>query len=247
MKRLLGIKKRTVAHLVLCLLLVASIYACARYLMNFYKSDADAIDDFSVSVEIKEYELKDGVLVFEPLEAHSALIFYPGGKVEHTAYIPLMRACAARGILSILVRMPFNLAVFDVNAADGLCESYPEIESWYIGGHSLGGSMAASYLDKNTEDFNGIVLLAAYSTADLSDEEIKVLSVYGSLDGVMNREKYEENRANLPKTLSEHIIEGGCHAYFGMYGAQDGDGMPTVSNEEQILSTAEIIYEFVLE
>lgn len=247
MKRLLTVKKKTAILLLLCLLLVAMVYVFAVYLLDFYKADVERIEKFTPAVEIEEYELKRGVLAFEPKNARSALIFYPGGKVEHIAYIPLMRACAERGILCILVKMPLNLAFFDINAADGICENYPEIENWYIGGHSLGGAMAASYLDRNTEWFDGLVLLGAYSTADFSDEEIKVLSVYGSLDGVMNREKYEENRGNLPETFEEHVIEGGCHAYFGMYGAQDGDGMPTISNREQILSTAQIIYEFTRE
>ena len=246
MKRFMSIKKRTAMLLAICLLLVAVVYVCAAYLLNFYKADVRAIEDFTPTVEIEEYELKRGVLAFEPENAGSALIFYPGGKVEYTAYVPLMRACAERGILCILVKMPFNLAVFDINAADGLSENYPEIESWYIGGHSLGGAMASSYLDKNTEDFDGVVLLGSYSTADFSDEKIKALSVYGSLDGVMNREKYDENRANLPESFEEHVIDGGCHAYFGMYGEQDGDGIPTISNEEQILQTAEIIHEFVV-
>ena len=245
MKRLFSIKKKTVLLLIICLLLVAAVYLCSVYLLDFYKADTEAVESFKSASEIKEYELKRGVIAFEPAEAESALIFYPGGKVEYTSYIPLMRACAERGILCILVKMPFNLAVFDINAADGLCENYPEIDSWYIGGHSLGGAMSASYLDKNIENFDGLVLLGAYSTSDFSDEKIKVLSVYGSLDGVMNREKYEENRENLPKDYEEHIIDGGCHAYFGMYGEQDGDGTPTISNVEQIYITAEKIDEFV--
>ena len=145
-----------------------------------------------------------------------------------------MAACAEQGILCILVKMPFNLAVLDVNAADSLREQYPEIERWYIGGHSLGGSMAASYLEKHTEDYEGLILLGSYSTADLSGSGLEVLSIYGSEDKVMNREKYGKNKSNLPDDFTEIIIDGGCHAYFGMYGAQEGDGTPTITNEEQI-------------
>ena len=105
--------------------------------------------------------------------------------MEHTAYAPLMKELAEKDILCVLVKMPFHLAVFDINAADGIREQFPEIKSWYIGGHSLGGSMAASYVSKHTEDFEGLVLLAAYSTEDLSDSGLKVLSVYGSEDGVL--------------------------------------------------------------
>ena len=137
--------------------------------------------------------------------------------------------------------MPFRLAVLDVYAAEGIQEDYPQIESWYIGGHSLGGSMAATYLANRTEAFDGLVLLGSYSTADLSESGLSVLSVYGSEDLVMNRQKYEANKSNLPSDFTELVIEGGCHAYFGVYGKQDGDGIPTVTNEEQIRRTANAV------
>lgn len=109
-----------------------------------------------------------------------------------------MESLAQKGILCVLVRMPFNLAVFDDNAADGIREMFPEITDWYIGGHSLGGSMAAAYLEKHPSDFKGLLLLAAYSTADLSNENIRTLSIYGSNDGVLNRENTSSTAATSP-------------------------------------------------
>ena len=102
--------------------------------------------------------------------------------------------------------------------------------------------MAASYLSEHSESFDGLILLGSYSTTDLSKLDIDVLSIYGSEDLVMNKEKYESNKINLPADFEEMIIEGGCHAYFGMYGEQDGDGTPSITNEEQIQVTAEKIY-----
>ena len=169
------------------------------------------------------------------------MIFYQGGEVQYEAYAPLMRACAERGILCVLVKMPFNLAVFDIDAADGIQQQYPQIENWYIGGHSLGGSMAASYLGKHTGEYKGLVLLAAYSTENLSETGLHVISVYGTEDQVLNMDKYEQYRENLPPDLTEKVIDGGCHAYFGSYGVQDGDGIPTISREEQIQITADTI------
>ena len=101
--------------------------------------------------------------------------------------------------------------------------------------------MAASYAASHTDDLAGLVLLGAYSTADLSESHLAVLSVYGSEDKVMNGEKYEKNQANLPTDFTEVIIDGGCHANFGMYGAQDGDGTPGITKEEQIALTADAI------
>ncbi len=233
-------KRNIIITMSVVLALALIVGACAIYLGDYYRADHDAIGAF-LSQGTTWKEEPDGTMVFEPEGATKGLIFYPGGKVEHTAYVPLMQACAEYGILCVLVEMPFNLAVFDINAADGIQKEYPEIEDWYIGGHSLGGSMAASYLVDHAEEYKGLILLGSYSTADLSATDLAVLSIFGSEDTVMNREKYAENKSNLPSNFSEYVIDGGCHAYFGMYGAQDGDGMPTITNEEQIRLTVKHI------
>ncbi len=240
------ISKKLLISLAVALALVLSMTVfCVIYLSDYYRADNTAIDAFRPTGVVNEVKHSDGVIAFEPASARAALIFYPGGKVEYTAYIPLMRSLADNGILAILVDMPFNLAVFNPNRADGIKELYPDIDSWYIAGHSLGGSMAASYVASHTADFKGLVLLASYSTADLSASALSVLSIYGSEDGVMNKENYEANKINLPSDFTEQVIDGGCHAYFGMYGAQAGDGVPTVENTEQIIKTADFIAEFI--
>lgn len=235
------------------LIWVASVLAALSFLVgifavyvgDYYRADEVAITAFAKGNSGFEEIADSDKIVYKPQNAKAGFIFYPGGKVEHTAYKPLMMACAAEGILCVLVEMPFNLAVFDVNAASGIQKKYPEIEHWYIGGHSLGGSMAASYLSKNTSAFDGLVLLGSYSTEDLSKTELKVLSIYGSEDKVLNRKKYEKNKSNLPQDFTEVEIQGGCHAYFGMYGAQDGDGTPTITNKRQIEKTADKISDFI--
>lgn len=239
-------RKRKIFIIVTSALLVLAIIigACAIYLGDYYRADNEAIGAF-LSQGTQWKEEPDGRIVFEPEGATKGFIFYPGGKVEHTAYVPLMQTCSEQGILCILIEMPFNLAVFDMNAANGIQEEYPEIEEWYIGGHSLGGSMAASYLEKNAEDYDGLILLGSYSTADLSDTDLDVLSIYGSEDKVLNHEKYADNKSNLPDDFTEIVIDGGCHAYFGMYGAQDGDGTPTITSEEQINKTADEIAKLI--
>lgn len=232
-------KKRIFISLAVLLALTATVLiGCAIYVSSYYRADTEAIDAFSPMADLKITTPKKGVTVFGDDDAKSGLIFYPGGKVEHTAYAPLMAACAEEGVLCVLLEMPFNLAVLDINAADGIREMYPDVECWYIGGHSLGGSMAASYLAKHTGELDGLILLGSYSTADLSQSGVKVLSVYGSEDGVMNRDKYEKNKNNLPEGFTEVVIDGGNHAGFGMYGEQDGDGAPTITTEEQIYITA---------
>lgn len=237
-------------RIIILIMVVAVLFAaCAIYVSDYYHADMSAIEDmeFASELSVESETWEDGTLVFTPEEAETGLIFYPGGKVEYLAYQPLMQAFAAEGILCVLVEMPFNLAVLDVDAADGIQEEFPEIEEWYIGGHSLGGSMAASYVADHTDEYEGLVLLASYSTAELADSRLNVISIYGSEDEVLNREKYEKNRSNLPADFTEYVIDGGCHAYFGVYGHQDGDGTPTISNQQQIELTAQQLADWIAE
>ena len=239
-------KKRTRIILCVCLavLLVIGIGSYA-YVSDYYHADETALEAMAYLTDSVQVEQDGNVTWFVPEDPTAGLIFYPGGKVEHTAYAPLLRACAEQGILCALVRMPGNLAVLDANAADGLRQKHPEVTAWYMAGHSLGGAMAANYAAAHAEDFNGLILLAAYSTKDLTGTTLRVLSVYGSEDGVLNRESYEKNRSNLPADTTEVVLDGGCHAQFGSYGPQDGDGIPTISGEEQVRQTVEAIAAFV--
>ncbi len=246
--KILTTRKRK--RIIILIMVVAVLFAaCTIYVSDYYHADMKAIEDmeFASELSVESETWEDGTLVFTPEEAETGLIFYPGGKVEYLAYQPLMQAFAAEGILCVLVEMPFNLAVLDVDAADGIQEEFPEIEEWYIGGHSLGGSMAASYVADHTDEYKGLVLLASYSTAELADSRLNVISIYGSEDEVLNREKYEKNRSNLPADFTEYVIDGGCHAYFGVYGHQDGDGTPTISNQQQIELTAQQLADWIAE
>lgn len=220
---------------------------CGIYISDYYRANETAVTVMQHST----YDTKDVIVldednmaVFLPRDnGTTGIIFYPGGKVEYSAYAPLLYRCAELGITGVLLEMPANLAVLDMNAADGIIEQYPDVKQWYLAGHSLGGAMASSYLAKHKDDYEGIILLAAYATKPLQGE--KVMSIYGSEDQVLDLKKYEENRANLPEDYYEIIIEGGCHAFFGSYGIQDGDGMPAISAEEQQELTAQAIAEFV--
>ena len=221
------------------------LIAIGIYAGSFYRADTDAINGYAAASYVEEQTLLDGSIAFVPAGATAGVIFYPGGKVELNAYIPLMQAIAAKGIAAIAVKMPLNLAVLKISAADGIREQFPNIGSWYMAGHSLGGAMAANYVYDNPDEFDGLILLGAYSTANLSNKELKVLSVYGSADKILNADKYEKNKGNLPETVTEIVIDGANHSGYGMYGAQKGDGEATMSNAEQINMTADLIAEFI--
>lgn len=241
-------KQKALRWLIPILLTLGIIFgACAVYVSIYYEAD-DAVTNEYLSSGSSALDERDGFSAFVPsAKTEIGFIFYPGGKVDHRAYYPLMQTLADYGILSVVAKMPFRLAVLDQNAANEIREEYSEIKSWYIGGHSLGGSMAASHLYKHSDAYKGLVLLGAYSTKGLSKLDVSVLSVYGSSDEVMNREKYDENLKNMPSDFSELIIDGGSHAYFGAYGEQKGDGKASITRDEQIYVTASRIYSFISE
>ena len=226
------------------LLIAALSAACVVYVRDFYRADETALEAMASDHQVTVEQL-DRSVAFLPEEPACGLIFYPGGKVEYTAYAPLMRELAENGVLCVVPEMPGNLAVLNHKAANGIPEQYPEITEWYLAGHSLGGSMAAVFAADYAENYEGLILLAAYSTADLRESGLRVLSVYGSEDGVLDFERYHDNRDNLPDATREILLDGGNHACFGSYGLQDGDGVSLISPEQQMEKAAEEILVFI--
>lgn len=169
-------------------------------------------------------------------------IFYPGGLVDAAAYAPVMKAIAAQGITAIIVPMPLDLAVFGVGRANDVIAAFPEINTWVIGGHSLGGSMAAQYVKDNPAKVQGVVFMAAYpaDNVDLSQLPIQFVTLYGTYDGVA-RNVFQDAQQRLPPDAQLITLDGGNHAQFGNYGPQAGDGTATMSREEQQAKTVEAI------
>lgn len=176
-------------------------------------------------------------LVFQSAgqQPETGLIFYPGGKVDYRAYSPYARAVAAEGYLVIIPHMPLNLAVFDAGEAGKVIAAYPQIKYWAVGGHSLGGSMAANYAAQHQNQVQGLVLLASYPAGsdDLSKSSIKVVSLFGTNDGLATGPKIDASRLLLPASTIFQPIQGGNHAQFGDYGIQSGDGTATISRADQ--------------
>jgi pimeloyl-ACP methyl ester carboxylesterase len=155
--------------------------------------------------------------------------------VDPRSYAPAARTIAQEGYLVVIVPMPLNLAVFASDAAAEVIMAYPEVSHWAIGGHSLGGAMAARFAYSHPDDVQGLVLWAAYpdGSNDLSGRRLPVSSIYGTLDGLATPEKIAASHALLPMTAEWVAIEGGNHAQFGWYGPQSGDNPATISREGQ--------------
>lgn len=182
-------------------------------------------------------------------ESSSLYIFYPGAKVEDKAYQGLAETIALENIDVVVVTMPFNLAFFGMNEADDVMNELPNYASYYLGGHSLGGAMAGSYLSgKKSTKIKGMILLASYVTAT-QPSGVNCLTIKGSEDKVVKQDKFEANKNYFSEDAKyvEYTIQGGNHGNFGNYGHQSGDGEATITNEEQWEITAGLIKDFVNE
>ena len=154
------------------------------YVSDYYHADETALSLLENPGDVSILQDDKGNYTVLPQKAgDTGIIFYPGGKVDERAYLPLLKKYAENGITCILVKMPFHLAVFNMNGADGIQKQYPRITKWYLAGHSLGGSMAAVYIARHVSEYQGLILLGAYSTKDLSDTDLTVVWIDGDQDG----------------------------------------------------------------
>ena len=231
---------------ILGIILVIIVIGLLTYLGDYHHADKTAHEAL-VSDDHLTIEEKGNLTIFSPVNGKNdqGFILYPGGKVEDIAYAPLMRSLAEEGFITVIVKMPFNLAVFNANGADGVMKTLPEINTWFIGGHSLGGSMASDYTVENSEKISGLILMGSYPNESLSQSDISVLSLYGSEDGVLNREAFEQAKEKMPEDVTYEEIFGGNHANFGNYGEQQGDGTPLISASEQQAISVEKIKELM--
>ncbi|MBN1486577.1 MAG: alpha/beta hydrolase [Anaerolineae bacterium] len=195
--------------------------------------------------------LSEPWLIFAPKAAvpETGFIFYPGGHVDYRAYAPPARAIAEEGYLVVVVPMPLSLAFLGANQADDVMSAFPQIQDWVLGGHSLGGAMAARYVYDNPGTVSGLVLWAAYP-ADNNDlagrASLEVTSIYATRDGLATGDKIAASRPLLPPDTMWVAIYGGNHAQFGDYGPQNRDNPATVSftaQQKQIVEATVAVLE----
>lgn len=204
----------------------------------WYASDYYRAEDTALAVLAQEdgITVRDNLTILSPsYPTDTAVIFYPGAKVEGAAYLPLLDQLRQTGVTCILVEMPFHMAIFDPDAALDVIPQFPEIRHWYIAGHSMGGAMASQFASSHPDQVDGLILLGAYLYGDYPPED--TLTIYGSLNqSVEDKIDYTENIVE---------IEGGNHAQFGNYGPQKGDLPAGISAEEQQRQTVEAIQSFL--
>ena len=175
-------------------------------------------------------------LTFTPqMPPGTGFVFYPGGRIDPRGYASLMKALASNGYLVVVPKMPINMAAFRPNVAAQIMAAYPEIDRWVIGGHSVGGAMAAQFTHTHSESIDGLAIWASYppGNADLSDLALPVLSIYGSRETTVTDESVREREHLLPADTRYVRIEGGDHHQFGSYEIEPDEHRATVDRAIQ--------------
>jgi hypothetical protein len=192
---------------------------------------------------------QDRLIVFTPdADTSTGLIFYPGGLVEPTAYAPILHKIAEEGVLVVITPMPLNLAILNTGAANAVIDDYPHISTWILAGHSLGGASATIFAENNPTRIDAIALWDSYpaNSADLSDNRIPVVSIFGTTNGFPNTDNFDDKKHLLPTNTIFVGIEGANHAQFGDYGPQKGDVVASLSLTGQHEQVAEIMLNFII-
>ena len=210
--------------LILCIASMIYLYT------GTYKADGEALSYLNSTQTVNISKIDEGYF-FDGPGNDTAIVFYPGAKVEYTAYSKLMYKIAENGSDCFLIKMPFNMAIFGKNRAQNILKQY-DYKNWYISGHSMGGVMACMYASDYPEKIKGVITLASYPAKALPTE-IQYISIYGSKDKVLNIDELNKAKKYLPEKNVEYVIDGGNHSGFANYGEQKGDGKATVTNTKQ--------------
>ncbi len=228
----------------IALIAVASVLATIILSFTIYINITYKPDDYAKHV----YKENGNSLTFgaEYYDNEIGFIIYPGGKVEPEAYAPLAKEISELGYLTVIAEFTFNLGIIDTKAADDIIKKYSEIDEWIIVGHSLGGTAASIYADSNDDKINSVVFLGSYAYKNLSDNDLKTITITGSNDLVLDRDGFNNCLDNYPENNIHLTIDGGNHAYFGSYGEQKGDGTASITSAEQRLETVNAISTYIL-
>jgi len=234
--------KNIIRHIVITMAVIVMLMSLYSATYAYHAlSNAKMYVKGSEEVQVKKTYRE---ILFDGKGEDSLFIFYGGALVDEVAYSELAYRIAESGTDVAIVRMPLDMAILAFNRADNVRKRL-KYDHYYIGGHSMGGAFCTVNAAKNQEAYDGVILLGAYASSDLSDSDLRMLSIYGENDQVLSRKSYEESKVKNPKDTIEFVIPGGNHAAFGDYGYQKGDGELTIDGELQIELTVEQIEQFI--
>ena len=212
-----------------------AIIATCAWLVPFSATEP-ALSAMRSDAAVTVTETPTGITFSPAGQAHERGVFFqPGARVDARAYAAVLRPLAESGYRVWIPKQPLGIAFLSTGAFDTARDAADDISSWVVGGHSLGGTVAAinadSFSGSASDPVIGLMLYASYPATDMSALSARVLSISGSLDGLATPAKIEASQMDLPADTSYVVVDGAVHSFFGDYGQQPGDGVPSISHD----------------
>lgn len=225
--------KHFIKWFVIVIISIIILFGCGFYIWS--QQTYGPSDELLNQIDVASLMDGDYVVVRATGEVKAGVIFYPGAKVENTAYSYYAKHLAEAGYDVFIPYMTLNFPLLDKGISGKIINENPVIKQWYVGGHSLGGVAAAMFVKEHEHLVDGLILFASYPSggSDLSASDIDVLSLYAERDGLTTVQNIEGSKQLLPASTRFVEIKGGNHAQFGLYGEQKGDEQATISALEQ--------------
>jgi pimeloyl-ACP methyl ester carboxylesterase len=182
-------------------------------------------------------------------DTSTGLVFIAGARVDPAAYAAKLSGLAEAGVTVAIVRPVLGFAILEWRDIRTFTSLAPGVDTWFVGGHSLGGVRACQYIADQVDaaPLAGLVLFGSYCAADVSTGSVPALSIAGSEDGLSTPDKIADAAALLPTSTDFVEIAGANHASFGDYGVQPGDGTATADDADVTDAITEAVLAFMTE
>jgi hypothetical protein len=227
--------------IIILLFLVLGLILYNLFLKNkWYKADTIA------SSIIPTKQNSDWILFDTKNNENSEIgyIYYPGAYIDSQSYAYFAQQLSLKsGNPVFILKFELGLAIINSNKSQVVINTYPNIKNWILIGHSLGGTAAAEFIyNNNNNNIIGLILLASYPSKNISKiTNIKVFSIIGNKDCILNKSKYDDAKLLLPTDTNYRVIKGGNHCQFGNYGFQSGDCIASIDYIKQQSESIELI------
>lgn len=220
-------KRVVIPIIVVALIVVITIFFYPyKSINNDWKEDDGVVKTSYLNIGLQKY------IFFDGLGSDEAIIFTPGVRVEIESYGNLLKELSRNGYDCFIIKEPLNFCLLNINGPKTIINNY-DYKNYYLAGHSMGALTNSMYAYNNQDLIAGQILLASYLYKDFSNTNMKILSIRGNKDGIINMDNYKKNELYFPNDFNELIIDGGNHSGFADYGKQKGDGEAIIDSKTQ--------------